>query len=250
VFEETFGGVVAEPETPLRLAPGAEVERYLGANAARIDSPGSLPDAVALSAAVAASRGPVGRAAAGGPGARAPRRAPSRPRTPWAMSRSRSAWRTASRLGARGSPSVSPRAPSSPRPQSSTRRTPQPVRLTARLSGSRATRSESTAGGCDGVRSAEKRGRRRRRASLRNGVTQARCRPEFGLAWVRLRSCKSRAISWDRSRPGQTRLHEIKAATGRGPADDVVFDLTGNVYDPGTGELLGSLTAGGAKRRY
>lgn len=47
-----------------------------------------------------------------------------------------------------------------------------------------------------------------------------------------------------------TQLHEIKAATGRGPANDVVFDLTGNVYDPGTGELLGSLTAGGAKRRY
>jgi len=29
----------------------------------------------------------------------------------------------------------------------------------------------------------------------------------------------------------------------------VMFDLTGNVYDPVTGERLGSLTAGGASGR-
>jgi RHS repeat-associated protein len=46
------------------------------------------------------------------------------------------------------------------------------------------------------------------------------------------------------------RLHEIKAATGRGPADNVLFDLTGNVYDPVTRESLGSLTAGGAQPGY
>lgn len=50
LFEEAFGVAVAEPETPLVLEPGAEVERYFGANAARIDSPGSRPDVVALSA--------------------------------------------------------------------------------------------------------------------------------------------------------------------------------------------------------
>ena len=43
------------------------------------------------------------------------------------------------------------------------------------------------------------------------------------------------------------RLHDIKYSTGRGGADNVVFDLTGNVYDPNTGELLGSLTQGGTK---
>jgi hypothetical protein len=44
------------------------------------------------------------------------------------------------------------------------------------------------------------------------------------------------------------RLHKIKAAEGRGPADNVIFELTGNVYDPTTGAYLGSLTQGGARR--
>ena len=43
------------------------------------------------------------------------------------------------------------------------------------------------------------------------------------------------------------RLHAIKAAGGRGGADNVVFDFTGNVFSPETGELLGSLTQGGAR---
>jgi len=43
------------------------------------------------------------------------------------------------------------------------------------------------------------------------------------------------------------RLHDIKKATGRGGADNVIFDMTGNVFDPKTGERLGSLTEGGAK---
>ena len=41
------------------------------------------------------------------------------------------------------------------------------------------------------------------------------------------------------------RLHDLKAAHGRGADDNVLFDLTGNVYDPDTREWLGSLTAGG-----
>jgi len=45
------------------------------------------------------------------------------------------------------------------------------------------------------------------------------------------------------------RLHTIKAANGFGAADNVVLDLTGNVYNPGTGEWLGSLTQGGKKFR-
>ena len=45
------------------------------------------------------------------------------------------------------------------------------------------------------------------------------------------------------------RLHAIKSANGFGAADNVVLDLTGNVYNPATGEWLGSLTAGGAKLR-
>ncbi len=45
------------------------------------------------------------------------------------------------------------------------------------------------------------------------------------------------------------RLHQIKAAAGFRGNDNVLFDLTGNVYDPRTGAWLGSLTAGGAKRR-
>ena len=40
------------------------------------------------------------------------------------------------------------------------------------------------------------------------------------------------------------RLHDIKKSAGLGPADNVVFDWTGNVYDKG-GNWLGSLTAGG-----
>ena len=43
------------------------------------------------------------------------------------------------------------------------------------------------------------------------------------------------------------RLHEIKKASGRGGADNVIFDMTGNVYDPITKEWLGSLTQGGAQ---
>lgn len=43
------------------------------------------------------------------------------------------------------------------------------------------------------------------------------------------------------------RLHEIKHATGRGGADNVIFDLSGGVYDE-AGYFLGSLTEGGAKR--
>ena len=41
------------------------------------------------------------------------------------------------------------------------------------------------------------------------------------------------------------RLHAIKEAAGRGGAANVAFDLTGNVYDPDSGEWLGSLTQGG-----
>jgi RHS repeat-associated protein len=41
------------------------------------------------------------------------------------------------------------------------------------------------------------------------------------------------------------RLHRIKKDAGRRGADNVEFDLTGNVYDPVTGEWLGSLTEGG-----
>jgi hypothetical protein len=47
-------------------------------------------------------------------------------------------------------------------------------------------------------------------------------------------------------RLASARLHAIKEATGRGPADDVLFDLTGNVYDPKNRMWLGSLTEGGA----
>jgi RHS repeat-associated protein len=41
------------------------------------------------------------------------------------------------------------------------------------------------------------------------------------------------------------RLHAIKEAAGLGPADNVLFDRTGNVYDSVTGEWLGSLSEGG-----
>lgn len=41
------------------------------------------------------------------------------------------------------------------------------------------------------------------------------------------------------------RLHALKDALGLGGADNLLFDLTGNVFDPLTGEWLGSLTEGG-----
>jgi hypothetical protein len=43
------------------------------------------------------------------------------------------------------------------------------------------------------------------------------------------------------------RLHAIKHASERGGAANVVFDMSGGVYDPHTLELLGCLTQGGAK---
>jgi len=45
------------------------------------------------------------------------------------------------------------------------------------------------------------------------------------------------------------RLHGIKASPsiGRGPADNILIDRTGNVYDPITRAWLGSLTEGGAR---
>ena len=42
------------------------------------------------------------------------------------------------------------------------------------------------------------------------------------------------------------RLHEIKAAAGHGAADNVIFDLTGNIYEQDR-NWIGSLTEGGAK---
>ena len=44
------------------------------------------------------------------------------------------------------------------------------------------------------------------------------------------------------------RLHKIKLENGFGGADNVVFDASGGVYNPTTGEFLGSLTQGGAKK--
>jgi RHS repeat-associated protein len=44
------------------------------------------------------------------------------------------------------------------------------------------------------------------------------------------------------------RLHAIKAAYGLGGADNVLFDLSGNVYDATTRELLGRLTEGGGAK--
>jgi hypothetical protein len=56
-------------------------------------------------------------------------------------------------------------------------------------------------------------------------------------------------ISLSQSGIGKRRLLHILGNTGdyRGPADNVIFDMTGNVYDPVTKEWLGSLTQGGAK---
>ncbi|AFY60198.1 hypothetical protein [Synechococcus sp. PCC 6312] len=45
------------------------------------------------------------------------------------------------------------------------------------------------------------------------------------------------------------RLHTIKTIHGLGGADNVTFDFSGGVYNSTTGELLGSLTAGGAKEK-
>jgi hypothetical protein len=39
---------------------------------------------------------------------------------------------------------------------------------------------------------------------------------------------------------------EIKAAAGHGTADNVIFELTGNIYDR-LGHWIGSLTEGAAK---
>jgi hypothetical protein len=44
------------------------------------------------------------------------------------------------------------------------------------------------------------------------------------------------------------RLHAIKAKSGLAAGDNVIFDLTGNVYDPTTLEWLGTMTEGGAKK--
>jgi RHS repeat-associated protein len=44
------------------------------------------------------------------------------------------------------------------------------------------------------------------------------------------------------------RLHEIKASAGLRGGDDVVFDLTGNVYGQ-SGDRIGSLTEGGKARK-
>ena len=43
------------------------------------------------------------------------------------------------------------------------------------------------------------------------------------------------------------RLHASKAGAGRGVADNVFFDLSGYVYSPESGELIGSLTVGGGR---
>ncbi|HVC98912.1 MAG TPA: hypothetical protein VND64_34925 [Pirellulales bacterium] len=44
------------------------------------------------------------------------------------------------------------------------------------------------------------------------------------------------------------RLHEVKEEQGYGAADNVIFDFTGNLYDPESLEWIGSLTEGGAKK--
>jgi hypothetical protein len=43
------------------------------------------------------------------------------------------------------------------------------------------------------------------------------------------------------------RLHLIKQKEGYHAADNVIFDYTGNLFDPATREWIGSLTEGGAK---
>jgi hypothetical protein len=44
------------------------------------------------------------------------------------------------------------------------------------------------------------------------------------------------------------RLHEIKKHLGYPPDADLIFTLSGDIYDPATLEWLGSMTAGGGKR--
>lgn len=44
------------------------------------------------------------------------------------------------------------------------------------------------------------------------------------------------------------RLHGLKRQTGRGGADNLLFDLTGNVFDPVTLQWIGTLTEGGGGR--
>jgi hypothetical protein len=46
------------------------------------------------------------------------------------------------------------------------------------------------------------------------------------------------------------RLHSIKRENHLGGMDDVLFDLTGGVWDPKTHEFLGSLSAGGKRRGF
>ena len=58
----------------------------------------------------------------------------------------------------------------------------------------------------------------------------------------------SKDTMWIDPRLASERLHQIKAATGRGPDDNVLFDLSGGVYDPINHTWLGSLTEGGASR--
>ena len=45
------------------------------------------------------------------------------------------------------------------------------------------------------------------------------------------------------------RLHDIKRGSGLRPDENVMFDLTGGVFNPETRELLGTLTEGGARKR-
>jgi hypothetical protein len=46
------------------------------------------------------------------------------------------------------------------------------------------------------------------------------------------------------------RLHEIKADAAYAADADLLFDMTGNVYDPDTLEWVGSLTMGGGKSNF
>lgn len=46
-------------------------------------------------------------------------------------------------------------------------------------------------------------------------------------------------------RTASTRLHQIKSRFGLRGDENVTFDYSGNVYDSGSGDLLGSLTQGG-----
>ena len=46
------------------------------------------------------------------------------------------------------------------------------------------------------------------------------------------------------------RLHEIKEALGYAPDDDLLFDMTGNIFDPKTREWIGSMTEGGGRAGF